>query len=696
MTAVVEPVVEAEVPVAVEPAVDVPPRRRKRGDVQGLRALAVALVVADHMGIPGFGGGFLGVDVFFVISGFLITGLVLHEAKARGGVSLVGFYARRARRVLPAATLVLLTTLVVCAYVDSLERTHQAGEDALWAAGFLANIHFALQGTDYFASSTPSLFQHYWSLAVEEQFYLVWPLLLAVLVRLRTHKWLMLAIVATATAASFAWSLHVTPLDPTTAYFNTLARGFELGGGACLAVLAPRFPRWLQWTLGLAGAAGIAVSVATMTGETPFPGWQAGVPVLATMALLAAPTGPISQLLRLAPLRALGTISFSVYLWHWPVLQLAPAKLPAHWSTLQTDLVLAGIILGLSTLSWLALEVPFQRSWIPLLRRRGALALWPVTIGLVVAAVLGANAWSTHQLEERNRAAEAWQKEHPAVAAVVPTETLADRIQAAVVQAKAGAPLPAFDPAEHRADFWRTHFGCYADNSASAAPACVYGDTTATRTVVVQGDSHAGMWLPALDQIGKAQHFRIVPLVKLGCAPFFVPQTMNDKPFPTCAAFRDWAVGQVKALRPDAVIVGYRGLYDTSPWSGQTMEQTWTGGVRKLLTQEVPAAGKVVVLGDIPTRSVALDACATTPGNTQASCLAPATGSGVTSNPLTQTVAAETGASFVDTVPLVCADGQCPAAVGEAWTYFDEDHLSASWASSASDELAARIGSLFD
>ncbi|WP_300678212.1 acyltransferase family protein [Nocardioides sp.] len=685
-----------------EPEAEVEPRpeakRRKRGDIQGLRALAVALVVADHMGLPGMHGGFLGVDVFFVISGFLITGLLVHEAKTRGRISLPGFWARRARRVLPAATGVLVATLATTAYVGSVSATEQAGTDAIWASGFLANLHLVLEGTDYFASGTASLFQHYWSLAVEEQFYLVWPLLLLVMVRFRARKGMILAIVATVTLASLAWSLHVTPINAETAYFNTLARGFEFGGGAFLAVMAPRFPRWLNALLGIVGAAGLIAACATMTGATPFPGWHAGIPVLATMCLLAAPTGPVSTVLRIWPLRALGTISYSVYLWHWPVLQLAPDQLPEGWNRTERDLAMVGIILALSILSWAVLEVPFQKGWIPGVRRHGALVLWPLTIGLVLSAASASTAYATHQLDQRNAAAAAWEKQHAATesasasASPQATVTLADEIAGAVADGKAGAPLPVFDIAAHKKDFWRTDFGCFADNPDAVAPSCTYGDTAASALVVVQGDSHAGMWLPALDALGKEQHFRVVPLVKLGCAPFFVPQTIGGADFPTCASFRRWSVQRIAELKPDAVIVGYRGLNETSPMSGRTMDETWTFGVRRLITQITPSAGKVIVLGDVPTRAESLDTCATTPGNTLASCAIPATGSGITSNALTRAALSGTSATYVDTVGLVCADGTCPAAVGTTWTYRDQDHLTASWAQHVTAQLGEDLG----
>src|SRR5439155_4883168 len=207
-----------------------------RADIQGLRALAVLLVVLGHAGVPFLGGGYVGVDVFFVLSGFLITGLLLAEAERRGRVSLVGFYARRARRILPAAALTLLVTDLAASHLLNFVRARQVLSDSVWAAAFGANVHFARQGSDYFAQGQPpSPLLHFWTLSVEEQFYLVWPALLAlVLLASRLRRRPLLIVVAGLGLASLAWSVESTRASENAAYFSTFARAWELALGAAL------------------------------------------------------------------------------------------------------------------------------------------------------------------------------------------------------------------------------------------------------------------------------------------------------------------------------------------------------------------------------------------------------------------------------------------------------------------------------
>src|SRR3954469_13169437 len=194
--------------VADAPSRPTAPALGERLDIQGLRAVAVALVVLDHAGVPFLHGGYIGCDVFFVVSGYLISSLLLREARLTGRVSLMGFYARRARRILPAATVVLVAVTVYSGLVLSLERARQVVEDVVWSALFLANVHFSRLGTDYFSQDRPpSPVQHYWSLSVEEQFYLVWPLLLAVLVAAGIHHRRTALTVAGLCGASLLWSV---------------------------------------------------------------------------------------------------------------------------------------------------------------------------------------------------------------------------------------------------------------------------------------------------------------------------------------------------------------------------------------------------------------------------------------------------------------------------------------------------------
>ena len=675
-----------------------------RSDIQGLRAIAVALVIADHFGAPGVAGGFVGVDVFFVISGFLITTLLVREARRAGRISLRDFYARRARRLLPAATLVLVTTLLSVAVLGSLNRTQEAGVDALWSAAFLANLHFASAGTDYFASDVASPFQHFWSLAVEEQFYLVWPLLLAFMVRHGVRRRVTLTTTSLLTAASLVWSIHLSQSAPEAAYFSSSARAFELGCGVLLALAGPRLPRGARVLLGITGATVLAWGCTRVDATTPFPGWHALIPVAGTVALLASGKGPTAKLLALPPLRWLGDISYSLYLWHWPVLVLGREQLPAEWSAAASSGVLVGATLLLSIVSYLAIERPFQLRRVPLVRGRSALVLWPVTIGLVFGAVQGANAHATALLRHDRDVAYDWYQTHPAATQEQPEVFRPEQAVAqAVALARQGAPLPpTVDLAALKKQIWHVDYPCAAREEESSVRDCAYGDTAATRTVVVTGDSHAGMWLPALDLLGRRDHYRVVPLIKTACLPFDVPQSHGRSPtFPSCVEFREFAAERIAELRPDAVIVGFRGMFQVRRVPGLTAGEAWSRGVTSAMQAIAPHTGQLVVLADLPVRPVPAPDCLSTPGADQVTCLAPASGEGMRMNPLTRAALAGIGnARVVDTIGLFCADRSCPLVVEEGGRarvlYFDDDHINSAWAEVVAPRFGELLGELVE
>jgi peptidoglycan/LPS O-acetylase OafA/YrhL len=372
---------------------DVQKQRHFRPDIQGLRALAVLLVIAAHAGFSTFAGGFVGVDVFFVISGFLITSLLVREATRTDRISLKGFYARRARRILPAAALVAVATVVASIAFLPLVRAVEVIKDSIWVAAFAANIRFASVGTDYFAQGEPaSPLQHYWSLSVEEQYYLVWPLLLvgwlAWAARRKAGPLSLtpaLVLVGVLSLASFCWSLWATYASPTTAYFSTLTRAWELGVGSALAIWMAlrsarsyqRPPRWFVEAVGAAGVLAIAVAVLGYGPDTPFPGYQALLPVLGTAALLyvggahagdqaddqAAQRRPssVSRLLSVPLAVVIGDWSYSLYLWHWPVLRIAQDHLGVDRLPLGQLVLALALVFGLSALSYRFVEEPFRR-----------------------------------------------------------------------------------------------------------------------------------------------------------------------------------------------------------------------------------------------------------------------------------------------------------------------------------------------
>src|SRR4051794_36455546 len=397
-----------------------------RQDIQGLRALAVLLVILDHAGIGPFRGGFIGVDVFFVISGFLITGLLVSEAERTGRTSLLGFYARRARRILPAATLVILVTVFAGIYLLSAVEASGAIKDALWATFFAANFKLAHDGTDYFQNDTPpSPLQHYWSLAVEEQFYVVWPLLVMLLClyaawrarrsagqrslgpRVRDLGVSPLVVII---GFSFAYSVSYSTTDPVAAYFSPFTRAWELGIGALAACLTTRLillKPAVQSLLAWGGLVAVAISSVVFTGSTLFPGYAAALPVVGTAALLAGGLRPASwgpqRLLSLAPMRSLGDWSYSLYLWHWPALIIAaeawtssddPSGQPGS-GPLWHRLVIVALVVPLSALSYHFVENPVRRaSLFHGQRLRGAL-LYPAVVVLTLPLLVASN----HQVE---------------------------------------------------------------------------------------------------------------------------------------------------------------------------------------------------------------------------------------------------------------------------------------------------------
>ena len=309
------------------------PDTAHRDDVQGLRAVAVLLVVLGHAGIGFLHGGYVGVDVFFVLSGFLITGLLLAGATKLGHVSFVDFYTRRAKRILPAAVLTLVVTMVAAHELLNVVRARQVVVDSVWASLFAANVRFAELGTDYFArEQPPSAVQHYWSLSVEEQFYFVWPALLSLAVfgvavgrRSRRHARRrrpivseralrrLFAVVVLAGAVSLAWSIYSTRREPAAAYFSTLARAWELALGAALAIVAThvaRIPTLVRAVSGWAGLVAIVAAAVVFTSTTAFPGYAALLPTLGAALIIGAGTGERQSRLGVGRLLALGPMPY--------------------------------------------------------------------------------------------------------------------------------------------------------------------------------------------------------------------------------------------------------------------------------------------------------------------------------------------------------------------------------------------------
>jgi len=378
-----------------------PGDRKFRPDVEGLRAVAVLLVVLYHAGIPWLTGGFVGVDVFFVLSGFVITGLLLRERATSGTTKLLNFYGRRSRRILPAATLVImLTVLAAYHWLGFL-----TGDDTVvvgrTASLFYANFHFISTGTNYLGSQAPpSALQNFWSLSVEEQFYVLYPTLFIVtaLAWSRVNLRLKLTIVLTVSiVASFIWSIVQTSSNGTAAYFSPFTRAWELALGGLVAVASlqlAKLPRSVALAMTWIGLGGILLAGFAYSATTTYPGSAVALPVISTALVVAggtaAPRLGAEWILRLPPFRWLGKLSYSLYLWHWPILIIA-AQYAGHPLSVKDNLGWVLLALAFSIVSYFVVENPL-RHW-KYLSRSGIRSL---CLGaLLIGASLGLMAFET-------------------------------------------------------------------------------------------------------------------------------------------------------------------------------------------------------------------------------------------------------------------------------------------------------------
>lgn len=497
------------------------PRPGHRAEVQALRALAVALVVAFHVAPDAVPGGYVGVDVFFVISGFLITGGLLREIEATGTVALLGFWARRVRRLLPASLLVI----AACAIAVPLLVPVGGWEPMLaelWASAlYIENRQLASSAVDYFAAGDlRSPVRHFWSLSVEEQFYLVWPLvLLAVALLVPAARPVMrrravVATIALVAAASFAWALMQVAAEPGAAYFSTAARAWEFGAGALLAtVTVGRRPTALLATL--ASWAGLAaiVGAAMAYGEaTPFPGVAALLPVLGAVAVIWAGL-PVSAWaptrgFTLRPVQRLGAISYGVYLWHWPLLIFAPFALGGALGAPELTLAVAATLgLAWATERWV--EEPVRRG--TLVRRPAWMSLAAAVAG--TAAVLAIVVSGDLRLDGERRTAQQATRATLAARPVCFGAAARDAERPCRNPALERAVVPA--PVEARGS---RNAPCEVVERLARLSVCAFGPSQGTRgTVAVLGDSHAAHWRGAVEEVAKAEGWRGISLTYTGC-----------------------------------------------------------------------------------------------------------------------------------------------------------------------------------
>ncbi len=676
---------------------------RHRDDIQGLRALAVLLVVLGHAGIGFLKGGYVGVDVFFVLSGFLITGILLSGAAKRGYVSLSDFYVRRARRILPAAALTLVATDIAAYYLLNFVRARQAVSDSIWASVFAANIDFARHGTDYFSQGQPpSPIQHFWSLAVEEQFYLVWPALLSLALfgaafgrRSRRRRQpgritqaglsRLLIIIVVAAIASLAWSIHATRLHPAATYFSTFARAWELALGAGLAIAAPnlrRLPAALGVAMGWLGLIGIVCAAVMFSDGTQFPGYAALLPTVGAALVIGAGIREqklrlgVGRILALAPFRYVGDRSYAFYLWHWPVLIIA-VQYAGHELSVAVKLLLVLGAFMLSILSYGFFENPIRqmRSPAPI----GAL-LWPASaaVVLVVATVtLGAIDGKTGRLEAAAAAAHPAALEDPMATGIARANTTAlPAVVRAVRAARRGAPIPSpLIPPVNKLldDIYSFPQGCAPHEGETSSKICRLGSTTSQKTLVLIGDSHMQMWMTTILGMAERDDWAVLPIVKSACTP---GSWIRYPKKPECNAWYRWAIGKAKALRPDVTLVA-------GDWSAETPFATAVEVIGSLTTTMKKYSTSVIVLGDPPLQKRQPVDCLLARHPTMKTCSTTVTKVDLSGDMQIAAGAKKHRVGFMNSRGWFCArtsttklEFLCPLVVNRTITHRDRDHIS--------------------
>jgi peptidoglycan/LPS O-acetylase OafA/YrhL len=677
---------------------------RFRGDVEGLRAIAVLLVVLDHLDVPGFHGGFFGVDVFFVISGYLITSLLAGEYArhvevhgGRGSISIPGFYARRARRILPAALTVIVAVVVAGGFLLNELRVAQIRHDGLWAVLFASNVNFIRQATDYFgqASFDTSPFQHYWSLAVEEQFYLVWPPLFLLAARLTfvgaAARWRVRVATAAAVigAGSLAWSILATGRGSTGAYFSTSTRAWELALGALVGIATTRTTRLPHLLARMSSAAAVvlfAVAAAVIDGTTPFPGAAALLPTAATALVLVGgltDRAPLpNRTLCLAPLRFLGRISYSLYLWHWPLIVFAAALYPRLSQTAQLRVLILLVAIAVATLSFYLVEqpgrrigasVPARKPW-----RGGSLTTAALGSCMLVAAFVGllsavdregstlapiraraivqpaaeaSPVVSTAGSDTRyTQTVRAWQR---VILAGLRLRELPKSLQPLGPHLTAAFPPP-----------------CIRGVRGISSAECVVGNPAADHVAVLNGDSHAEMLRNAVWRAFNPKRWSIHIFARDGCGWAGSLERGPLSPA-TCARLQAEALRRIRTLRPDVLLLSEHLV--VAPFRSRA-------DIAASLAAFKRAAGKTIVLGHTPLPQP-WSSCLF--GTDITRCFTALDATFRSDRSVEQHLAARAGATFTDTSAWLCvragAQTVCPPVIAGVPAFKDDTHISAEY-----------------
>ena len=604
--------------------------------IQALRAVAALLVLFYHL--DWISGGYIGVDIFYVISGFLITGLLLRECEKTDRISLQAFYIRRIKRLLPTAFVVLLVTALISWSIYPPILRKDLAQDIAAAAVYLSNYFFAFWQMDYQnLDAAPPVVIHYWSLAVEEQFYLIWPLAIFLLFKIGSRKAVGIGI-ASITAISFLLSLYLTERSPVWAFYSLPTRAWELGIGALILFI----PRKIKFSRNYTWIALILCLYATLqfNDSTPFPGTSALFPVIGTaLAIAAAQDWPkvLDWLAKLRVVQWLGDISYPLYLWHWPVIALPVLFLGRTLTAAEKATCVVATIL-LAYLTHRIVEEPIRRSHYSAKR--------VLSLALAATALLLMVSFAIFQAHSQSISINNGTK-----------YSLASVLE---------KPKVYLD-------------GCHVNNGVTVSPDCTYGNRGSSRKIVLFGDSHAAQWMPALERIARENNLALISLTKSACPGPAVRKVDNGEyKNSDCSAWRENSFARIAALNPEAVIVSGSQHFKMPPeYSSKTL--WWQEGQRKTLASIREHTLHVIYLADTPR-----------PDRDIPSCLARGRFSECDGSKPTPPIFVA-GYKRINPTAWLCDDNSCPAVVNQMVVYRDASHISVATSKSLAPKLAQSL-----
>ena len=603
--------------------------------IQGLRALAALLVTIFHARL--LPGGFIGVDIFYVISGFLITGLILREIESTGKLDLQSFYQRRIKRLLPTSVFVLFVTAIVGMFVLPVITRDALGRDLFAAATYISNYLFAWWENDYQnLDATPSPFIHYWSLAVEEQFYVVWPVFILFLSRY--GKRAIFRGIAVTTFLSLLLSIYQTQTSPIWAFYSLPTRAWELGFGALLLFVPETFwkNRFIPWF----GVIGIAIASFRFDENTAFPGINALLPVVSTAVLIGSIAiwpRAFNDLSNNRISQWLGAISYPLYLWHWPALVL-PSSALGRPLRIRERLFCIVLTIVLAHFTSKYIEQPIRHKKISGKKIYTFFAA-TTAVSLIAGLVISSTSSSMITVKGTNY-----------------KFNLVDVMQKPAVYGD----------------------NCHSNYGETESGECTYGDLNSATTIVLYGDSHAAQWFPALEQLANEKGFKLVSLTKSACPSVDVPRA-DQGAYKNihCEKWRENSVQRIKGIKPAAVILSsYQHFSPPSRFSD--VDKWWTNGQKRLLSSLSGSSEHLIYISDTPR-----------PKRDIPNCLASRDVKSCNTTERTP-VKVIRGFEIIDPAPWMCTK-LCPAIQDGYVVYRDASHISVAAALALKPQLEAAL-----